>query len=123
MCIRDSPNIKNFPQNTEIETTLTFSSDSPGQLVRQVVPMAEAITVRERHSFVQLPGPGFKPRVFDPRAGYAGIDFMDFATPIEEPITKRLIARHRLQKKDPSARVSEAVKPIVYYVCLLYTSD
>ena len=41
---------------------------------------------------------------------------MDFATPIEEPITKRFIARHRLQKKDPSARVSEAVEPIVYYV-------
>jgi len=41
---------------------------------------------------------------------------MDFATPIEEPITKRYISRHRLQKKDPSARVSEAVEPIVYYV-------
>src|SRR5688572_32397735 len=41
---------------------------------------------------------------------------MDFATPIEEPITKRFIARHRLQKKDPAARVSEAVEPIVYYV-------
>ena len=41
---------------------------------------------------------------------------MDFATPIEEPITKRFIARHRLQKKDPNARVSEAVEPIVYYV-------
>ena len=60
--------------------------------------------------------PGFKPRVFDPRAGYFGIDYMDFATPIEEPITKRFIARHRLQKKDPNARVSEAVEPIVYYV-------
>ncbi len=41
---------------------------------------------------------------------------MDFATPIEEPIVKRFIARHRLQKKDPGARVSEAVEPIVYYV-------
>jgi hypothetical protein len=41
---------------------------------------------------------------------------MDFATPIEEPIRKRFIARHRLQKKDPSARVSEPVEPIVYYV-------
>jgi Met-zincin/Domain of unknown function (DUF5117) len=110
------PNTKNFPQNTEIETTLTFTGEPAGQYVREVVPVPEAITVRERHSFVQLPSPGFKPRVFDPRAGYFGIDYMDFATPIEEPITKRFIARHRLQKKDPSARVSEAVKPIVYYV-------
>jgi hypothetical protein len=110
------PNTKNFPQNTEVETTLTFTGEPAGQYVREVVPVPEAITVRERHSFVQLPPPGFRPRVFDPRAGYYGIDFMDFATPIEEPITKRYIARHRLQKKDPSARVSEAVKPIVYYV-------
>ncbi|HEY4423993.1 MAG TPA: zinc-dependent metalloprotease [Pyrinomonadaceae bacterium] len=110
------PNTKNFPQNTEVETTLTFTGEPTGQYVREVVPVPEAITVRERHSFVQLPGAGFKPRVFDPRAGYFGIDFMDFATPIEDPITKRLMARHRLQKKDPSARVSEAVKPIVYYV-------
>src|SRR5215217_115980 len=110
------PNTKNFPQNTEVETTLTFVGESPGQYVRQVVPVPEAITVRERHSFEQLPSAGFKPRVFDPRSGYFGIDYMDFSTPIEEPITKRFIARHRLQKKDPSARVSEAVEPIVYYV-------
>ncbi len=110
------PNTKNFPQNTEVETTLTFTGEPAGQFVRQVVPVPEAITVRERHSFVQLPPPGYKPRVLDPRAGYFGIDFMDFATPIEEPVTKRYITRHRLQKKDPSARVSEAVKPIVYYV-------
>ena len=110
------PNTKNFPQNTEVETTLTFTGEPAGQFVRQVVPVPEAITVRERHSFVQLPPPGYKPRVFDPRASYYGITYMDFATPIEEQVTKRFISRHRLQKKDPAARVSEAVKPIVYYV-------
>jgi hypothetical protein len=110
------PNTKNFPRNTEVETTLTFTGEPAGQYVRQVVPVPDAITVRERHSFVQLPDAGFKPRVYDPRAGYFGIDYMDFATPIAEPITKRFIARHRLQKKDPSAAVSEAVEPIVYYV-------
>jgi uncharacterized protein DUF4953/uncharacterized protein DUF5117/uncharacterized protein DUF5118 len=110
------PNTKNFPQNTEVETTLTFTGEPGGPYVRQVVPVPESITVRERHSFVQLPGAGYKPRVLDPRAGYFGIDFMDFATPIEDPITKRFIARHRLQKKDPTARIGEAVEPIVYYV-------
>jgi hypothetical protein len=110
------PNTKNFPQNTEVETTLTFTGEPTGQFVRQVVPVPEAITVRQRHSFVQLPPAGYKPRVSDPRAGYFGIDYMDFATPIEESITKRFISRHRLQKKEPVARVSEAVEPIVYYV-------
>jgi Met-zincin/Domain of unknown function (DUF5117) len=109
-------NTKNFPQNTEVETTLTFTGDEPGQFVRQVVPVSQAITVREHHSLVALPPAGFKPRVFDPRASYFGINYLDFATPIEEPITKRFIARHRLEKKDPRARVSEAITPIVYYL-------
>lgn len=107
---------KNFPRNTEVEATLTFGGEEPGPYVRQVVPAPQSITVREHHSFVELPPPGFMPRVLDPRAGYFGISYLDFATPISEPITRRYIERHRLQKKDPSAAVSEAVKPIVYYV-------
>jgi len=110
------PNTKNFPLNTEIETTLTFTGEPAGQFVRQVVPSPDAITVRERHSFVQLPPAGFKPRVFDPRASFSGINYMDFATPIEEPVTKRYIARHRLVKKDPNTAMSEPVAPIIYYV-------
>src|SRR5713101_6130294 len=94
-------NTKNFPLNTEVEATLTFTGDDPGEFVRQVTPEPEAITVREHHSFVQLPPPGYKPRVFDPRAGYFGISYMDYATPISEPVVKRSISRHRLRKKDP----------------------
>lgn len=110
-------NTKNFPRNTEVETTLTFTSDGEaGPLVRQVTPIPQAITVREHVSFVELPPPGFHTRTNDPRAGYFGISYLDFATPISEPITKRYISHHRLQKKDPSAAISEAVKPIVYYV-------
>jgi hypothetical protein len=109
-------NTKNFPQNTEVEATLTFISDDPGPLVRQIAPVSQAITVREHISFVQLPPAGFRTRAFDPRASFYGITYMDFATPIEQPVTKRFIARHRLQKKNPGASVSEAVDPIVYYI-------
>jgi hypothetical protein len=107
---------KNFPLNTEVESTLTFTGDEPGPWVKQVTPAPEAITVREHHSFVQLPPDGYKPRVYDPRASFFGISYMDYATPISEPIVKRFIARHRLQKKDPAAASSEAVQPIVYYL-------
>jgi hypothetical protein len=110
------PRTKNFPLNTEVEATLTFTGEEPGSFVRQVVPSPEAITVREHHSFVQLPPPGYKPRAFDPRAGYFGISYMDYATPVSEPIVKRFIARHRLEKKDPGAAMSDPVKPIVYYL-------
>jgi hypothetical protein len=110
------PRTKNFPQNTEVEATLTFTGDEPGPYVRQVVPTPEAITVREHQAFVQLPPPGYKPRVFDSRSGFIGISYMDYATPVGEPIVKRFIIRHRLEKKDPNAAISEPVKPIVYYL-------
>ncbi len=110
------PRTKNFPQNTEVEATLTFTGDDPGAWLRQVAPTPQAVTVRQHHSFIQLPDPGYTPRAFDPRAGYFGISYMDYATPIDEPITRRFIARHRLKKKDPTAAVSEPVKPIVYYL-------
>src|SRR5271155_5232705 len=110
------PQTKNFPLNTEVEATLTFSGDEPGAWVRQVTPSPESITVREHHSFVQLPPPGYKPRIYDPRSSFFGISYMDYATPVGEPIVKRFTARHRLEKKNPKAAVSEPVKPIVYYL-------
>jgi hypothetical protein len=72
--------------------------------------------VRQHHSFVQLPDNNYKPRKFDPRAGYFGMSYYDYATPISEPIEKRFINRHRLEKKDPTAAISEPLEPIVYYL-------
>jgi len=111
------PRTRGFPQNTEVEVTITFVSDQPGRLVGSVTPNGEAMTVRQHHSFVQLPEMGsYEPRAFDPRAGYGGISYFDYATPIGEPLVKRYISRHRLEKRDPSAAVSEPVEPIVYYL-------
>jgi hypothetical protein len=110
------PRTKNFPLNTEVEATLTFTGDEPGQWLQQVVSTPQAVTVRQHHSFVKLPEPGYKMRRFDPRSGYFGISFKDYATPIGEPLVKRYIARHRLEKKDPTAAMGEPVKPIIYYL-------
>lgn len=111
------PRTKSFPENTEVEATLTFTTtDRPGSLVRGVTPSPDVITVRQHHSFVALPPPGYEPRRQDPRVGVFGVEFYDYASPFTEPITRRWIARHRLEKKDPAAAISEPVKPIVYYV-------
>ncbi len=108
---------KAFPKNTEVEAILTFTTDEdPGRYIRQTTPTPTAITLREHHSFVELPDANYKPRRLDPRAPSFGIEFYDYASPINQPIEKRWIERHRLEKKDPSAAISEAVKPIIYYV-------
>ena len=111
------PRTKAFPKNSEIEAVITLTTtDRPGRLVSSVTPTPEIVTVRQHHSFVELPPPGYKPRRLDPRAGFFGIEIYDYASPFHEPLEKRFIARHRLQKKDPNAAVSEVVEPIVYYV-------
>src|SRR5215472_10438737 len=111
------PWTKAFPKNTEVETQLTFSTDSdPGPLVRETVPTPQSITVREHYSLVELPDNNYISRKLDPRVGVFGIEFYDYASPLNEPVEKHWIVRHRLEKKDPSAAVSEVVKPIVYYV-------
>jgi hypothetical protein len=108
---------KAFPRNTEVESTLTFvTHERPGNLISGVTPTAEAVTVREHHSFVALPEPGYRPRRADPRVGIFGIDFADYGSPFTAPLEKHWISRHRLEKKDPNAAVSEPVKPLVYYV-------
>lgn len=110
------PNLKAFPRNSEIEATLTFTGDDPGQYVQDVTPTPTAITVRERQSFIALPDPGYAPRRSDPRAGYFATQYQDYSAPLGVPMTQSLIWRHRLQKADPAAVISDPVKPIVYYV-------
>ncbi|MEQ9439783.1 MAG: zinc-dependent metalloprotease [Cyclobacteriaceae bacterium] len=110
------PRSKNFPKNTEIEVMLTFTGKDAGAYLRSVSPDRNAVTVRQHHSFVELPDNNYKPRAFDPRSGYLSMQYMDYATPVDQPITQRFIRRHRLKKKDPSAEMSEAVEPIIYYM-------
>ncbi len=111
------PRTKGFPKNSEIETMLTFTTDgSPGRFVRETTPNPSSITLRQHHSFVELPDASYRPRRLDPRAPSFGIEFYDYASPITEAIEKRWIVRHRLEKKDPAAALSDPVKPIVYYV-------
>ncbi len=109
------PRTRTFPLNTEVETWLTFTSDNPGRLVRSTAASGGAVTLRQHHSLVQLPDV-YEPREADPRMGAFGIAFHDYASPIDQPLAVRWVARHRLEKKDPRAARSEPVEPIVYYL-------
>jgi Met-zincin/Domain of unknown function (DUF5117) len=115
-------NTKNFPKNTEFEALITFAGNSGGggggfgRSGGSVAPDAGSVTVRVHQSFVQLPDSGYTPRKFDPRSGFNDFSYTDFSAPMSEPMVKRFIERHRLQKRDPSAAVGEPVEPIVYYI-------
>ena len=122
------PQTRSFPDNTEIESIITFTGSpqyqSNGQaasdILSTVVPDVTAVTVHLHHSFVRLPDDNYQPIKFDPRAGIIGTGwgngFQDYASAIGEPLKVIYGRRHRLEKVDPTAEVSEAVEPIVYYL-------
>lgn len=107
---------KAFPENSEFEALLTFEGEPKSRTVNSVVPDPKNISVIQHHSFVKLPDDKYEKRIFDPRSGAIFISYMDYASPVYEPIKKRYAVRHRLEKKNPEAEVSEAVEPIVYYL-------
>ena len=109
-------NTAGYPENVEVEAMLTFTSSSPGRLVNSVAASGNSITLRQHHSIVKLPDDNFTPRLSDPRIGTFGPTIQDYGTDIDTDKTVRLVARHRLEKADPSAARSRALEPIVYYV-------
>src|SRR6185312_11212920 len=127
--------VKGFPKNTELEAELTFASEggpertaaggipaygggaAGGRYVRDVSPDPRAMTVNEHQSFIALPGPGFTPRRYSPRAGYFPQSYRDYDTPLGNPLDQQFIVRHRLIKRDPNCtKACVAVAPIQYYV-------
>ena len=107
---------KAFQKNVEFDVLLTFKGSPRGRNLWSVTPNATAVTVYQHHSFVELPDNNYKPRVYDPRSGSFSMSYMDYSTPVNQSITKRFIYRHRLEKKNPNAAISEAVEPIIYYL-------
>jgi len=107
---------KAFPKNVEFDVILTFKGQPTGRNLRSVTPTASLVTVTQHHSFIELPDNNYKPRVFDVRSGAIPMSYMDYATPIQEQIRKRFVIRHRLEKKNPNAAISEAKEPIIYYL-------
>ncbi len=112
-----APLTKAFPKNTEVDVALTFATNGrPGGIVSRMAPDGSAFTLHEHVSLLQLPDGGYKPRAWDPRIGYFGVTFNDYAQPIDQPLQQRWIARHRLERVNPNDPNSPIKNPIVYCV-------
>ncbi|MFD2564725.1 zinc-dependent metalloprotease [Aquimarina rubra] len=107
---------KAFPKNVEFEALITYKGSPKRGNIWSVAPDSKLLTVIQHHSFVELPDDNYKKREFGPRSGALSISYLDYATPVQEPIVKRYITRHRLEKKNPELAVSEAKEPIIYYL-------
>lgn len=107
---------KSFQDNTELEALVTYAGSEPGNFVQQVTPSPDSITVHLHHSLVRLPDNQYNVRAFHPYSGFWKASYQDYSVAIESSMEQKMIPRHRLQKRDPLADVSEALEPIVYYL-------
>ncbi len=110
-----------FPDNVEVEATQTGTPTQTGGPGGgggggQAAGPQAAQSVLAHWSLVRLPEKPMVPRRFDERVGFFSITQVDFGTSEQRSAERSYITRYRLEKKDPSAALSEPVKPIVYYV-------
>lgn len=111
------PYTKAFPDNTEIDVAVTWATTGrPGGIVASIAPDGSAITLRQHLTLMRLPDDNYKPRAADPRVGYFGISFNDYAQPIQGSLEQNWIGRHRLERVIPNDPTSPFKNPIVYYV-------
>ncbi len=103
-----------FPDNVEIEATQTGVPQPVGGL--SSAHEREAISVLAHWSMVRLPAIPMTPRLADDRVGFLSVSRTDYGTNQYRSVEREYINRWRLEKKDPTAAVSDPVKPIVYYI-------
>jgi len=89
---------------------------APVPSVPRAVPDARSFFMTLHYSLSRLPEDPMPARIADARVGYFTARYEDYGDDLARVPTVRHIARWRLEKKDPSAALSEPVKPIVYWL-------
>ncbi|MBI1787916.1 MAG: zinc-dependent metalloprotease, partial [Acidobacteria bacterium] len=116
---------KAYPTNLEVEATQTYTSpvEAPSFGAPQPPPNPFSTAMRPgsatlvmHYSMVKLPETPMKARLHDERVGYFSVRQLDYGAGEHRASRRAYISRWRLEKKDPSAALSEPVKPITYYV-------
>ncbi len=111
---------KAFPRNVNVRVLTSYAPGKPrggGGGGGDDTPSSSGLTAVLSHSMVRLPETPMKPRRFDSRVGFFTEGFTDYSDHNDhEAESVQYIIRWRLEKKDPDAKISEPVKPIVFYV-------
>ena len=110
--------VRAFPTNLEFGYYQTWTADRQELLKHagddDAPPTQVAFAFRT--NLLLLPEQPMVGRCEDTRVGFFSVPFLDYGTDEHRGISRAFITRYRLEKKDPSAAVSDPVKPIVFYL-------
>ncbi|MEM5509235.1 zinc-dependent metalloprotease [Pseudoalteromonas sp. AS71] len=104
-----------YPNNLDVVVDYVFTNPSPTVRGSNAVSDPRSVSLKVQHSFVALPKNDYQPRMDDARIGYFTNQF-DQMTSTDWAPYEDVIKRWDLQKKDPSAALSEPVKPITWWI-------
>ncbi|MDA0686811.1 MAG: zinc-dependent metalloprotease [Bacteroidetes bacterium] len=107
--------IRNYPANTDLVVRYVFDNPAPKGDGGEEVTDARSVSVLLQHSFIAVPQNSFKPRLDDYRIGFFNEQVNDM-TSTDAANYRDLIHRWHLEKKDPTAAVSEPVEPIIWWI-------
>lgn len=107
--------IKSYPENTDVTVDYVYENKSPRRGGSAAVTDVRYITIRYQHSIIEMPDNDFEPRADDQRIGYFMTQVNDMTTFDNAPY-RDMIHRWNLVKKDPSAKVSDPVTPITWWI-------
>jgi hypothetical protein len=109
--------VKSFPENIETRSVLTYIVGGGMPSFFQVGPAGpSATTAVVNYSLDLLPETPMMGRLLDSRIGYFAQDFTEYGRPENRAVDRQFINRFRLEKKDPTAAMSEPIKPITIYL-------
>jgi len=109
--------VRAYPANLNVEVTQTFGFTASGAPFKPgQAPPEMPRTALVYYSLVQLPEKPMMARFRDERVGFFSHTVTDFARTGMGVRTREIVARWRLEKKDPAAPRSEVVRPITWYV-------
>ncbi len=105
---------KGFPENTIVTAQMHFVLNGPANNTPPQITDPRSLPIELTFNLWTPKQSDYVPRLSDPRIGYFTRDFVDAARFLEEDRTQSYILRFDLRKKDPSAALSEPVKPITF---------
>lgn len=107
--------IRNYPENTDLAIEYVYSKGAALNGGSRAVSDGRNVSVKIYHSLIKMPENDYEPLMDDPRVGYFLTQITDM-TSIGSAPYRDLVHRWNLKKKDPSAAISEPVKPITWWM-------
>ena len=89
---------------------------APVPTVPRSLPDPRSMFMSFHYSLAKMPAEPMRTRKADARIGHFTTGVVDFSDDLSRTPRQRYVDRWRLEKKDPSAELSEPVKPITYWI-------